>query len=117
VLIHDSTALATGTAASGLTISGGGTVVQDSVIRGINGSTGKAITTFGGSGDDVFIDRSSLIGDPGPQGHAIFSADDIEFFVGTSLLKGDVLTFNANNNITCIYDYDENYVGLNATCQ
>ncbi len=114
-VIHDTTVLANGINASGLALSGGGMKIQDSNISGTNGADGKGVTTFGGSGDPVYIDRSSIEGDL--TGNAILSTDDIQFYVGASLLKGSVLTFNANNNSNCAANYDENYDALNATCQ
>jgi hypothetical protein len=114
--IHDSRVLASGVPASGLHIGGGGPVIQDSHISGLNSANnGKGITT-NGSGDNVYIDRSTIEGDLGAQGNSIFSTDNIDFFVGASQLKGAVLVANPNF-ITCIYAYDEDYIGLNADCQ
>jgi hypothetical protein len=113
-VIRNTAVIANGTQPSGLHISGGAPAVLESVINATNGTNGNGITT-NGAGNDVHIDRSSIGGDTGASGHSIFSTDNVNFFVGASLMKGSVLAFDFNH-ITCSQAYDENYLDLNADC-
>jgi hypothetical protein len=113
--IQDSTIKSTGTNAAGLRMNGGNPVIKNSTISGTNGTTGQGINTSGGGTHTVKIDRSSIVGDTAAGGSSIASTDNYDFFVGASMLDGDVDVF-APAEIDCAQSYDGAYLDLNATC-
>lgn len=112
-IVHDSTFMATGgTSAVGYRMNGGNPVFTDSKLQGTNGSNGQGMNTSGAGSHTVTIDRSSLIGDSG-SGSSVASTDNYDFFVGASLLDGDIDVFGTAD-ITCAQSYDGNYADV--TC-
>ncbi len=114
--VHDSTIAATGTSAAGYRMNGGNPVFKETTISGLNGSNGQGINTSGAGAHVIKIDRSSILGDPGGTGSSIASTDNYDFFVGASMLQGDVDVF-APAEIDCAQSYDGDYIDLNAACQ
>ena len=111
--VHDSTFIATGgTSTVGYRMNGGSPVFSDSKIQGTNGSNGQGLNTSGGGTHTITIDRSSFVGDSG-SGSSVASTDDYDFFVGASLLDGDIDVFGSAT-IKCAQSYDGNYADV--TC-
>ena len=106
--------MASGPSAAGLRMNGGNPVITESTISGTNGTNGQGINTSGAGTHTVKIDRSSIIGDPST-GSSIISTDNYDFFVGASMLDGDVDVFTPAD-ITCAQSYDGDYADLNASC-
>lgn len=113
--IQDTTIAATGNGTAGLRMNGGNPVITQSTISGTNGTNGQGINTSGAGTHTVKIDHSIIVGDSGT-GSSIASTDSYEFYVGASLVQGDVDVF-VPADITCAQSYDGNYADVDANCQ
>ena len=111
----DTTIRATGTNATAIRMNGGSPFISDSTLSGMNGSNGIGIDLSGAGVHNVTVDRSSIIGDPAPNGHSIRHTNNYNVFVGTSKLQGNNLV--PNINIACAQTHNTDYVELNGDCK
>lgn len=112
--IYNSGITASGFNATGLRLNGGNPIIKESTISGKNGSNGKGIDSSG-SGATVKIDRATIAGDAGTGASISSSNVSDDFFVGASMLDGDVDVFT-NSDITCAQSYNGAYTDVNANC-
>lgn len=113
--VYDSYIRASGTGSVAVHTIGGAGSYTNTTLDGTNGSDGVGVNTSGGSDDQMYFDRSSILGDSG--GNSFASTDDYDFYVGASKLGGPPAVAGVGNpTITCAQSYDTNYDEVSNVC-